>query len=75
MLNKNMKGNTMNKWQNPKFLKTLSPKALETLTTKMTGISADKGKNSSRKAEMKLRQNRKFKSKKQANPESKYIGK
>jgi hypothetical protein len=40
----------MNKWQDEKFLKTLSPKALETLATRYTGIKPNKGTNKDRKA-------------------------
>mgnify|MGYP003138486463 CR=1 FL=1 len=39
-----------NKWQDQTFLKTLTPKALETIATRYTGIKADKGSNKDRRA-------------------------
>ena len=39
-----------NKWQDEAFLKTLSPKALETIATRYTGIKANKGSNKDKRA-------------------------
>jgi len=49
-----------NKYYGTTDLKTLTPRQLDKIITWTTGMRPDKGKSQSRKAEMALRQNKKF---------------